>query len=150
MSVFRALKAALVNEVRICSVVVKIIFESLCLIFAALFTHPIARFINIVPAACNCNGHGQCQSIGNTYDMYKLNYDEYSPTYSPWESEQITMCICDPGFTGAACEFSKLHYISTAFNILLPLFCVLYLAPCREFLSTLRECNVHIYWFFCR
>lgn len=30
-----------------------------------------------------------------------------------WEAEQVTMCVCDPGYTGTACEMSKFLFVAS-------------------------------------
>jgi hypothetical protein len=43
-------------------------------------------------------------TVSNLYDFYTK---DASGTFDSWEGEQVTMCVCDPGFTGAMCEMSK-------------------------------------------
>ena len=65
-----------------------------------------------------CNGHGTCEymkdmKFGKTYNEY---YDGSSLEYSglgyggvaiedhEWDSDRARACVCDPGWTGIACE----------------------------------------------
>ena len=53
----------------------------------------------------SCNGRGICFTIGNLYQFY--NYENNDNTYTPWERDAMTGCVCDNGFTGASCEIRK-------------------------------------------
>ena len=57
-------------------------------------------------ASCpnQCGEHGKCMTVSNLYDFYTK---DASGTFDSWEGEQVSMCVCDPGFTGAMCEMSK-------------------------------------------
>ena len=57
-------------------------------------------------ASCHedCGEHGKCMTISSIYDFFTPGA---SGTYSSWEGDHVTMCVCDPGHTGVACEMSK-------------------------------------------
>ena len=58
--------------------------------------------------SCNCNNRGTCINIGIMYKTYSPMYNatSYNSTYSNWDADHTTSCICDWGYTGASCEFT--------------------------------------------
>jgi len=56
--------------------------------------------------ADKCSGHGTCTTIGNIYDI-STRIHRTTDTYTPWEADRATACICDQGYTGGSCEMSK-------------------------------------------
>lgn len=60
-------------------------------------------------ASCenNCNGHGTCLTINHIYDFYTV---AASGSYSTWDANHVTMCVCEEGYTGASCEMRTSSY----------------------------------------
>ena len=56
--------------------------------------------------SCNCNNRGTCINIGLMYKTFspKYNVTSINSTYVNWDADRTTSCICDWGFSGAACE----------------------------------------------
>ena len=54
--------------------------------------------------SCNCNDRGTCLNIGLMYERFSATVNTTASYYSVWDKDQTTSCICDFGFTGAACE----------------------------------------------
>jgi len=59
----------------------------------------------------NCGEHGKCMTIGNVYKLYGSEFfkqTQFMPNattyYSRWDADKTTMCFCDYGYTGSACE----------------------------------------------
>ena len=59
----------------------------------------------------NCGEHGKCMTIGNVYKLYGTEFykqAKFMPNattwYSKWDADKTTMCFCDYGYTGSACE----------------------------------------------
>ena len=50
-----------------------------------------------------CSGHGACNSIGSIYDKF-TSVQRMSGNYTSWEATRASGCVCDAGYTGAACE----------------------------------------------
>ena len=55
-------------------------------------------------ALCECGDHGSCVTISQLYDSYALN--AVANTYTSWDSDHTTMCVCDVGYTGPSCSMS--------------------------------------------
>ena len=49
----------------------------------------------------NCNDHGVCMPISSIYTLFTIGANN---TYSAWDGDQASMCVCFPGYTGPACE----------------------------------------------
>jgi len=52
--------------------------------------------------SCNCK-NGRCMTIREIYGQ--SNDSLTSSSYDGWESNHVTSCVCDWGYTGPACEF---------------------------------------------
>jgi len=56
-------------------------------------------------STCNCGPNGRCMTIGQVYKDVFVNVDNaVASNYSKWDRDQTTMCVCDFGYTGSACE----------------------------------------------
>lgn len=58
-------------------------------------------------ASCGgCSGRGECMTIGQIYEYRQLNSGLTSlTTYTPWEKNHTTACVCDFGYSGPSCEY---------------------------------------------
>jgi len=45
----------------------------------------------------DCNGHGKCRTLADSYDA----------TYNAWDLHKTTKCVCDPGFSGPSCSLRE-------------------------------------------
>jgi len=59
----------------------------------------------------NCGEHGKCMTMGNVYKLYGTEFSTQTvflpnatTVYSSWDAEKLSMCYCDIGYTGSACE----------------------------------------------
>ena len=58
----------------------------------------------------NCNGHGECVSLGvaaTAYDGYRFNR---TTTYTRWDANMFYGCKCDIGWGGADCSERQCDY----------------------------------------
>lgn len=53
-----------------------------------------------------CSGHGTCMTTSMLFDV-KNSIHRTTDTFTPWEADRTTACMCDFGYTGAACEMSE-------------------------------------------
>ena len=61
-----------------------------------------------------CNGNGIVMTMSGLYTVYStemyyntlqiVNADNVNDTFSSWEADRLTSCVCDRGFTGPHCE----------------------------------------------
>ena len=87
-------------------VVLKVVLVSEVSQTAFCYTRSAPELLLFLLASCpnRCGDHGKCISIANLFTFYT----PYSTgAFESWEGEQVTTCVCDPGFTGHACEMSK-------------------------------------------
>ena len=56
--------------------------------------------------SCNCNGNGLCMTTNRLYDAYTIVKPSNNAldTYSSWDAEHTSMCVCDYGYMGSNCE----------------------------------------------
>ncbi|CAM9847791.1 unnamed protein product, partial [Chrysoparadoxa australica] len=59
----------------------------------------------------NCNGAGVCMTMADLARFYGPDYlqpgnggDGVGPTYSNWDADHATMCVCDWGYFGPDCS----------------------------------------------
>lgn len=52
----------------------------------------------------DCNGNGQCMTIAEEL-AHQNKKDSTSVTYTLWDADMQTRCVCDPGYEGASCEY---------------------------------------------
>lgn len=102
VNAFLAMKDMLVRDV---SFFYFIIYK----VFRFIFDH-IYKMI-VTCGQDKCSGHGTCTTIGNIYDI-ATRIHRTTDTYTPWEADRVTSCVCDMGYTGASCEMSKLSSFS--------------------------------------
>lgn len=89
--------------------------RKLCLCHTRQHTHLLILF----PVKCGgtgplgCNGHGDCITLGQTYQMVASVAGQNLPQLyekdmlPSWEANHVTMCSCHPGYSGASCEYRK-------------------------------------------
>ncbi len=63
-------------------------------------------YLSQSPAKCDCHGHGQCATINTIYENL-IAPVYYEGSYSLWDKESTSACICDMGYTGPGCTMSK-------------------------------------------
>ena len=51
-----------------------------------------------------CGGHGTCMTIDDIYKYYTVKDSSSPSTYSSWDADHTTACVCDEGYTGPACQ----------------------------------------------
>ena len=61
--------------------------------------------LNVASCPDSCNGHGSCQTLEQLF--YSYTKDKTDNTYSTWDANHTTMCVCDVGYTGSSCDISK-------------------------------------------
>ena len=49
----------------------------------------------IITATCDCNGHGNCETIETQYETYFPSI--VTESYALWDHNKTTSCICDTG-----------------------------------------------------
>mmetsp|Transcript_1447 Transcript_1447/g.2361 ORF Transcript_1447/g.2361 Transcript_1447/m.2361 type:complete len:1569 (-) Transcript_1447:152-4858(-) len=58
-----------------------------------------------------CSGHGECNTIGEVYRAVStsravnLTAEYVEGSDPPWEADHTTMCTCEDGYAGPACEY---------------------------------------------
>lgn len=52
----------------------------------------------------DCNGNGQCMTIAEELAHQNKKAGTWV-TYTLWDADMQTRCVCDPGYEGASCEY---------------------------------------------
>lgn len=77
-----------------------------------LFTSSLSRVVLVARAeTCpsNCNSRGTCKSMRQIArdwgtEIAAPYYDGIGTEYTNWDADSIRGCVCDPGWTGGACD----------------------------------------------
>ena len=51
-----------------------------------------------------CSGHGTCMTIDDIYKYYTAKSTSSPSKYLSWEAGHTSTCVCQDGYTGAACQ----------------------------------------------
>ncbi len=56
-----------------------------------------------------CSGHGDCLTMNEAYQLAYAGQASLPGPFSGWEGDHVTMCVCEIGYSGSECQYSKFN-----------------------------------------
>lgn len=87
--------------------------------------YKLLSFFSATCGVSNCSGRGACLTLSEINQQYTYGNAVIS-NFTLWEGNHTTACVCQPGYSGANCEYSESHFNITFLCCFGHLLCIFY------------------------